>query len=217
MGTFGILNTRAETVRQVREGVHAAVDSADVQGVRELFERLGIGHCPVEAALPAIYEELRRIAADRLGALPPGQTLQATAIVNELIARGFADEPERWESRAHFFGAAAIAVRNLLVEHARRRSAAERARAEHARMVPAQAEGLTESDDELLALDAALERLRSTDERKFQVVSLRFFVGRTIEETAQLLNLSTATVERDWAYARAWLQREMRRMMGDLG
>lgn len=193
------------------------MNSEDLNGLRDAFAQASADHAPIEATLPVIYNELRRIAAARLGALPPGQTLEATAIVNELIARGFADESNRWQSRAHFFGAAAIAIRNLLVEHARRRSAAERARAEHARIAPAHAEGLTESDEELLALDAALERLRSTDERKFQVVSLRFFAGQTIDETAQLLNVSTATVERDWAYARAWLQRELRRTMGEQG
>ncbi|GJQ28563.1 MAG: extracytoplasmic sigma factor ECF [Phycisphaerae bacterium] len=167
-------------------------------------------------AFRAIYDELRRIAAARLATLPAGQTLEATAIVNEVLARGLVDT-KQWESRAHFFGAAAIAVRNLLVEHARRRQAARRAQTEHARIMPTHANGMTESDDELLALDAALERLRQMDERKHFVVSLRFFTGLSIEETAQALGLSTATVERDWAFARAWLQREVSRSIGDPG
>lgn len=187
------------------------LESHDFQ---ESLPRIDCDGVPVQTALPTIYKELRRIAAACVGALPSGQTLQPTAIVNELFVRGFVDGSKRWESRAHFFGAASIAIRNLLVERARRRRAARAARELHAQRTSSLADGMEDSHEALLALDDALNKLKEVDERKYRVVTLRFFAGLSIQETARTLDMSTATVERDWAFARAWLQFEILRTTG---
>jgi RNA polymerase sigma factor (TIGR02999 family) len=163
-----------------------------------------------EQLLPLVYDELRQLAAQKLAQEKPGQTLQATALVHEAYLRLVdASEPQCWKSRGHFFGAAAEAMRRILVENARRKKAekhgglARRVDVEPAEMPT------PERDDQLLALDEALAKLEKQDPTKGQLVKLRWFAGFTIHETAELLGLSTATADRYWAYARAWLQREM--------
>lgn len=157
--------------------------------------------------LAAVYEELRSLAASRLSRLPPGQTLQATALVHEAYLRllGEGGEKLEWNGRGHFFGAAANAMRNILVEQARRK-----ARVRHGgelRRVDLDDAGATTGMDalDLLSLDAALERFTKEDPRRARVVMLRYFAGLSIEDTAAALEVAPATVKRDWVYAKAWL------------
>jgi RNA polymerase sigma factor (TIGR02999 family) len=161
-----------------------------------------------EQLLPLIYDELRKLAAQKLAQEKPGQTLQATALVHEAYVR-LADNASQWNSRGHFFAAAAEAMRRILVETARRKNSAkhggecDRIHVEIADL-PA-----SERDDKLIRLDEALARLEVQNSVQAQLVKLRFFAGLTIAETAAALEISTATADRYWTYARAWLQREM--------
>jgi len=165
----------------------------------------------VPRLLPLVYEELRRVARRMMAREPPGQTLQPTALVHEAYLRLFGNGPTSWENRAHFFVAAATAMRRILVERARRRRA-ERHGGQKRRVTLD--EGAVPADPpatDLLALDDALGRLEAEDERAGRVVHLRYFAGLGIEETAELMGVSTATVSREWTYARAWLLRDMTR------
>ena len=161
--------------------------------------------------LPIVYDELRRLAGSRIAALAPGQTLQATALVHETYIRLVGDEDPGWDGRAHFFGAAARAMREILVEQARRK--ASLARGGHLRVVgltSAEGEADPAPDIDVLTLDEALTRLREASPRKAELVMLRFFGGLTAPEVAEVLGISTATVQRDWRFAKAWLQNELR-------
>ena len=162
-----------------------------------------------EQLLPLVYDELRRLAKDRLAREKPGQTLQATALVHEAYVRLIGSNSDlTWNSRAHFFGAAAEAMRRILIDQARKRQTQKHG-GRHQR-VELQSDIIdTTRDAKMLALDDALSRLEAEDAKKAELVKLRFFAGLTIRETAAALDLSTATVERYWAYSRAWLQREM--------
>ena len=164
-----------------------------------------------EELLPQVYEELRRLAAYKMACEAPGHTLQATALVHEAWLRlGGGEQPE-WQNRAHFFGAAAEAMRRILVESARRKErqrhggGLERMEAEVVDL-PAPM-----PDDELLALDEALTRLAEINAEAAELVKLCFFVGLTQEQAAQELGVSVSTAERLWAYARAWLFRALRK------
>ncbi len=163
--------------------------------------------------LPLVYEELRGIARARMAALPRGRTLQPTALVHEAYMRLVdADGGLRgWDSRAHFFGAAASAMRNILVDAARRRQALKRGGdAPRERVAMEDAVAVVDAPvDDLLALDDALTALRQHDERAHEIVMLRCFAGLGEEEVAQVLGLSGRSVRRDWAHARAWLGRAM--------
>ena len=164
-----------------------------------------------EQLLPLVYDELRKLAAQKLAQEKPGQTLQPTALVHEAYLRLVdADKVQRWESRGHFFAAAAEAMRRILVENARRKSSAKagggRNRVDLAEVEPA-IEGL---QDDLLELDEALEKLAAKDQRKASLVKLRFFAGLTNEQAAQALGISTSTADNDWAYAKSWLRLAMR-------
>lgn len=170
-----------------------------------------------EELLPLVYQELRRLAARRLAGEAPGQTLQATDLVHEAFLR-LVDvrQVPRWDTRGHFFAAAAEAMRRILVERARRRRAVKRGhgwqRCDLAGLADrAQA---TLADDDLLALDEALELLAQRDPRCAALVKLRYFAGQSIGEAARLLGVSPRTAKRDWTYARAWLRREIRRRNG---
>ena len=159
--------------------------------------------------LDAVYEELRRLAARKLAQERPGQTLQATALVHEAYLRLLGDKDAHWENRAHFFAAAAEAMRRILIEAARRK-----ARLKHGggrqRLELDQADcvSLPESVD-LLALDEALDKLAEVDRVKADLVQLRYFTGLTVEQAGELLGISRATADRYWAFARAWLYREI--------
>jgi RNA polymerase sigma factor (TIGR02999 family) len=159
-----------------------------------------------ERLLPLVYEELRRLAAERMSQEKPGQTLQATALVHEAYVRLVdQEEAQRWNSRGHFFAAAAEAMRRILVENARRKRGLkhgggyQRVNLEEA--VPC-AQGPAE---ELLSLNEALDRLAQEDPRKAELVKLRYFTGLSVQEAADVLGISRATADRYWAYAKVWL------------
>ena len=159
-----------------------------------------------EQLLPLVYDELRKLAARKLAQEQPGQTLQATALVHEAYLRLVGDKsPQHWDSRGHFFAAAAESMRRILVENARRRKT-QKHRGDYERIgLPEISEQGGKEPIDLLALDEALKELQELHPQKAQVVNLRFFAGCTLEETAQLLGMSRATAQRAWAYARAWL------------
>jgi RNA polymerase sigma factor (TIGR02999 family) len=163
-----------------------------------------------EQLLPLVYDELRQLAAQRLAQEKPGQTLQATALVHEAFLRLVDGEKARhWDSRGHFFAAAAEAMRRILVEQARRKG-----RERHGgglKRVDLNAEEVVAapSDEQILRLDEALTRLASLRPQAAEMVSLRFFAGLTVEEAAAVVGVSQRTARRLWVYARAWLRREM--------
>jgi RNA polymerase sigma factor (TIGR02999 family) len=163
-----------------------------------------------EELLPLVYQELRRLAARRIARESPGQTLQATALVHEAYLRLVdPDRARRWDSRGHFFAAAAEAMRRILVERARRRRT-EKHGGQHQRQDVDEVEIVAASPTEdLLALDEALNRLAAEDPAKADLVKLRYFAGLSIEDAARALGISSATAKRRWAYARAWLFRQI--------
>ena len=167
---------------------------------------------PVAAGrlLALVYEELRKLAAQKVAREAPGQTLQATALVHEAWLRLGGDPEAQWRNRAHFFFAAAEAMRRILIDNARRKQA-QRHGGGWERV---ELEGLDLAagvdDDQLLAVHDALDRLAAHDAQKAELVKLRFFAGLTLEQSAKVLDLSLATAKRDWAYARAWLYREIK-------
>ncbi|MCI0538730.1 MAG: sigma-70 family RNA polymerase sigma factor [Verrucomicrobiales bacterium] len=161
--------------------------------------------------LPIVYEELRRLAARKMASEAAGHTLQATALVHEAWMRLGGSDAPTFQNRAHFFGAAAESMRRILIEHARRRLAAKRG----AGVEVVDLDGLEISspladDDQLLAVNEALEKLASVDERKAELVKLRYFVGLNFEEAATALGIAVPTAKQWWAYARSWLTVEMR-------
>jgi RNA polymerase sigma factor (TIGR02999 family) len=166
--------------------------------------------------LPLVYDELRKLAAQRLAQEKPGQTLQATALVHEAYLRLVGGElTQDWDGRRHFFAAAAEAMRRILIDRARhkqtRKAGGGRRRLDLDDIEPAMAE---ENGDRLLALDEALRQLETEDPRKAELVKLRFFAGLTAEQAAAALGVSTSTTEKDWAYARSWLRVAIDRMSG---
>ena len=161
--------------------------------------------------LPLVYEELRRIAAHKMANEAPGHTLQPTALVHEAWLRLAGAGGATWQNRAHFFSAAAEAMRRILVESARRKQRLKRGGELERADIEAVDLPLPLPDEELLALDEALGRLTAFDARAAEVVKLCFFVGLTHEQAARELGVSVSTVERLWAFARAWLFREMQK------
>ena len=162
-----------------------------------------------EQLLPLVYDELRKLAARRLTREQPGQTVQATALVHEAYIRLVGrDEARRWEGRDHFFAAAAQAMRRILVDNARRKGARKRGGGLERR--PLDEVAAPQPDDELLALDDALQALAAADPVKARLVELRYFAGMTGEQAARVLGISPATADRHWAFAKAWLRNEVR-------
>lgn len=160
--------------------------------------------------LPLVYDELRRLAAQRLALEKPGQTMQPTALVHEAYLRLVGAEGQRrWDSRGHFFAAAAQAMRRILVENARRRKSLKRGGGRQRLDVELNDCASPELDDDLLALDEALSKLAAKDPRKAKLVELRYFSGLTMEQAAAFLDVSISTAQRDWTYARAWLHRQI--------
>ena len=161
--------------------------------------------------LPQVYTELRRLANHYLRQERPGHTLQPTALVHEVYLRLLGGKEIDWQNRAHFFGIAAVRMRRILVEHARGRQAAKRGGGEYLVSLTETEEiaGADKHDVNLLVLDGALRRLEAFDAQKAGIVELRYFGGLTIEETAEVLNISPATVKREWRMARAWLRAEI--------
>jgi RNA polymerase sigma factor (TIGR02999 family) len=158
---------------------------------------------------PAVYEELRGIASARLAGRPRGGTLQTTALVHEAYLRIVRREPQGWESQRHFYFAAARAMRDILVEEARRKSAGKRGGGAKPVTFDEDAWGFESPPADVLALDAALARLEHQDPDGHALVLLRFYAGLGLEEIASLLGASTRTAERKWRFLRAWLAREM--------
>jgi RNA polymerase sigma factor (TIGR02999 family) len=162
-----------------------------------------------EKLLPLVYDELRRLAAHKMSQEKPGQTLQATALVHEAYIRLVGSEAQNWNSRAHFFGAAAEAIRRILIENARHKKRLKRGGGR-------EKVDLKDSDvvielplDDIIALDEALTELAKTDKIKAEIVKLRYFAGLTLEQTAQALDISPSTAQRHWLYSKAWLFRKI--------
>jgi RNA polymerase sigma-70 factor (ECF subfamily) len=169
----------------------------------------------VAELMPLVYDELRRLAASYLRRERPGQTLQATALVNEAFVRLSRERGKPFQNRTHFLAIAALSMRQILVQRARAKHAEKRgAGAERITLDESIAAGARPSDREgvdVLALDEALTRLAALDEQQAKIVELRYFGGLTIEETAETLEISPATVKRQWTLARTWLRRELGR------
>ena len=168
------------------------------EGDREALDKL----------IPIVYSELRLRAARYLRRERPGHTLQTTALIHETYLRLVEQKQVRWQNRAHFFGIAAQLMRRILVDHARQRDAAKRGGAD-LRLTLDEAMAAPRRDVNLMVLDETLTRLAEIDERQSRVVELRYFSGLSIEETAEVLGVSPATVKLDWSMAKAWLRREM--------
>jgi RNA polymerase sigma factor (TIGR02999 family) len=167
-----------------------------------------------EQLLPLVYDELRKLAAQKMAQEKPGQTLQATDLVHEAYVRLVdVQKAQQWNSRGHFFAAAAEAMRRILVDRARYKKSLKAGGGHQRVELPDIATGAG-SGDELLALQVALEKLEKKDQRKADLVKLRFFAGLTNEQAASVLGVSTSTADNDWAYARSWLRLEIGRKAG---
>ena len=185
----------SEEVKPVTQVLHDAT-GGDAEAARDL--------------LPLVYDELRNLARARLKRVPPGQTLQATALVHEAYLRVVGSKDPGWDSRGHFFASAAQAMRDILVERARRRMADKRG-GDWQRIPMLDAEAAVDPPSaQVLAVDEALGRLERHDPRKGQIANLRFFARMTTVETAAALDISVATVGREWRYIRTWLERQLR-------
>lgn len=179
-----------------------AIERGDAQATDEL--------------LPLVYEELRLLAAQKLSHEPPGQTLQATALVHEAYLRlvgepgpAQAGQPQGWNSRGHFFAAAAEAMRRILIENARRKKRLKRSDGRDRIDLAGTEVAIDRTVDDLLALDEALAKLAGEDPVKADLVKLRYFAGLTLEQAAQALGISRATASRYWSYVQAWLFHEI--------
>jgi RNA polymerase sigma factor (TIGR02999 family) len=182
------------------DGVTALLAEASA-GRREALDRL----------IPIVYEELRQVAHRRLREERADHTLNTTALVHEAYLKLIDIKRVEWRDRVHFFGVAASAMRRILIDHARTRNRAKRGGPQQTQVPLDAALAVSEDQDEdLIALDDALARLESENARHGRVVECRFFAGLTLEETAEVLGTSLATVKRDWAFCRAWLNRELR-------
>ena len=166
---------------------------------------------PARELLPLVYDELRRLAAQRMARELPGQTLQATALVHEAYLRLVGTDPDRpWDGRGHFFAAAAEAMRRILVDEARRKASLKRGGQLQRRRLEEAELGVDELSDDLLALDGALSRLADVDPLAARLVQLRYFAGLTTEQAAEALGISARTAYYTWSYARSWLRRAIR-------
>ncbi len=174
-----------------------AIDRGDAQAAEDL--------------LPIVYEELRRLAARRMQGEAPGQTLQATALVHEAYIRLVGGQPQQWDGRAHFFAAAAEAMRRILIDRARQKKSAKHGGGRHRFDIDDADLTLDAVPDEIVDLDAALHKLAAQSDKKAQLVKLRFFAGMSLPDAARFLGISTSTADRYWAYARAWLYDELNR------
>jgi RNA polymerase sigma factor (TIGR02999 family) len=179
--------------------------------VTRILEQFGSGDSnAAERLLPLIYDELRLLAAQKLAQEKPGHTLQATALVHEAYLRLVGSNGDvQWDGRRHFFGAAAEAMRRILVERARRRKSGKHGGEFQRCDLDAEAVMAPEPNIDLIALDAALVRLAEHDPAKAKLVELRYFAGLTGDEAAEVLGISPSTADREWVYTRAWLRREM--------
>jgi len=164
-----------------------------------------------EALIPLVYEELRRLARHRLWYERPDHTLQSAALVNEAYLRLVRQEAPQWQNRTHFFGVAAQLMRHILVDHARKHLAAKRGAGVPRLSFDPEIALPQKPEVDVVALDTALNKLAGLDPQQSRLIELRFFGGLSIEETAVVLGISPATVKREWATARAWLQHELKK------
>lgn len=172
-----------------------AIERGDVRAVDKLF--------------PLVYQELRQLAAQRFSKELPGQTLQATALVHEAYLRLVGSEEHSWSSRSHFFSAAAEAMRRILIENARRKKRLKHGGGRKRVDLEDADAAINVRSDELIALDEALDKLNEEDRVVADVVKFRYFAGLTLEQVAEILGVSRRTVDRYWAYGRAWLHQEI--------
>jgi RNA polymerase sigma factor (TIGR02999 family) len=183
------------------------------QGADNITELLvGYGRGDKEALdklMPMVYDELRRQAARYLRREQAGHTLQTTALIHEAYVRLVDQRNVQWQNRAHFFGIAAQMMRRILVDHARTKKRAKRGGSDIKVSLADATVAVKGQDLDVVALDEALNRLAEIDEQQSRVVELRFFSGLTVEETAEVMQISPATVKRDWSMAKAWLHREL--------
>jgi RNA polymerase sigma factor (TIGR02999 family) len=185
---------------------------ASAERVSELLLNWGHGDQSArEELIPLVYVELRRIARRYLWKERPDHTLQSGALVHEAYLHLLHEEPPQWRNRAHFFGFAAQLMRHILVDHARGRLAAKRGAGAPRLALNPEIALPQKREVDLVALDDALTKLAALDPKQSRLIELRFFGGLSIEEAAVVLGISPATVKREWATARAWLQREMKR------
>jgi RNA polymerase sigma factor (TIGR02999 family) len=181
-----------------------------VSDVTQILDRAQQGDAKAaEELLPLVYEELRKLAAHRMANEEPGHTLQPTALVHEAWLRLVGDEAHQWNSRGHFFGAAAEAMRRILIDRARERQARRHGGGLKRLDVEDIEIAAPQSDERLLAVHEALERFEGLDHTAAELVKLRCFVGLNMPEVAEVLNLPLRSAERTWAYARAWMRREI--------
>ena len=181
------------------------------EGITQLLVDWSKGdQAALEKLMPLVYSELRKLAGNYLRRERQGHTLQPTALVNEAYLKLIDQRNAKWQNRAQFFGVAAQLMRRILVDHARAHQAAKRGGSDQERLSITSAERIVKQPEvDLLALHEALEELATLDAQQERIVELRFFGGLSIEETAEVLALGHATVERDWKMARAWLRRKL--------
>lgn len=178
--------------------------------VTRILDAIGQGDPQAaDQLLPLVYQELRRLAAHKMASEAGTQTLQPTALVHEAWLKLVGHEDRKWPDRSHFFAAAAEAMRRILVDNARRKRT-QRHGGAHQRIDFEKITAVSSPDDQILAVSEALEKFALAHKDKAELVKLRYFVGMTIEEAAQVLGISEGTAKRHWAYARAWLAEEMR-------
>ena len=168
-----------------------------------------------EELLPLVYDELRKVAASKLAREAPGQTLQPTALVHEVWLKLAGSESQRWRDRKHFFGAAAEAMRRILIDKARRKAAVKRGGKQASEELDEARIELRAPTEEILAVHEALDRLDAEDYLEAQVVKLRYFVGLSIPEIADALDISPRSADRHWAFVRAWLKSTIERQSAD--
>jgi RNA polymerase sigma factor (TIGR02999 family) len=183
-----------------------------VGDVTHILQRVEQGDSrAADQLLPLVYNELRRLAAHKMAKESPGQTLQPTALVHEAWLRVVGDGNPKWNGRAHFFGAAAEAMRRILIENARRKHAIRHGGGKAKIDIDLIEIAAPGKDDELLAVSDALEKFAAQDKRKAELVKLRYFVGLTTAEAAEVLGISVPTADRWWNFSRAWLFEEIQR------
>jgi len=189
--------------------LNSRVMMTDVTRILYEIEQGGVG--ATEKLLPLVYEELRVLAAQKMSQEKPGQTLQATALVHEAYIRLVETENQSWDNRRHFFAAAAEAMRRILVENARRKQRIKRGRDYHRIELNDMIQISHQESDGLMALDEALTKLAQNDSTKADLVKLHYFSGLSLEQAADILQISRATAYRYWSYAQAWLFDEIKK------